>query len=206
MSPHPRFVVGQHGATKRGAQISLRHRCSGTAAALQRHCSSTQLHCTGTAFALSLLPTYTRFLQSLQCCFPAAVLLSSSCPLRHSTTQQQPFQPTCNKHANRTHAGLVPIVLVAMMFGMLLLAWQQGRRCACGGSQQQQRLASIGGGATAVAVDASMAHMLLPLTNFSALTTAVLLDAHGKIGTEQARGLVRLHQELYCRCVCGLRG
>lgn len=54
--------------------------------------------------------------------------------------------------------------------------------------------------ATPGAADLSLAHMLLPLTNLTNLTTAMLLDAAGaNMTTGEARGLVRLHQDLYCR-------
>ena len=53
----------------------------------------------------------------------------------------------------------------------------------------------------AAAVDMSVAHLLLPLTNLSALTTAALLDAAGANHSREGRALVRLQQDLYCRWV-----
>lgn len=53
--------------------------------------------------------------------------------------------------------------------------------------------------AAAPAGSLDMAHMLLPLTNLSALSTAELLEAHPGLSSMEARELVRQHQELYCK-------
>jgi hypothetical protein len=70
--------------------------------------------------------------------------------------------------------------------------------------QQQQAPAFGGPGLLLSSAPAAgllaAAPRLLPLTNFSALTTAALLDAHPALASQDARTLVRLHQELYCRC------
>jgi hypothetical protein len=55
-------------------------------------------------------------------------------------------------------------------------------------------------------VDMALAHRLLPLTNLSALSTAALLDAHPGIAPPEARALVQLQQELYCRWGLGDEG
>jgi hypothetical protein len=100
---------------------------------------------------------------------------------------------------------------------LLILAWQLRRPAPAGSSpsaikhgwpQHERALegeATSSGAARSAEqqqprpVDARLAHLLLPLTNFSALTTAALLDAGGGAGGDQARRLVRLHQDLFCR-------
>ncbi|GBF94364.1 hypothetical protein Rsub_06986 [Raphidocelis subcapitata] len=47
-------------------------------------------------------------------------------------------------------------------------------------------------------VDLRLAHLLLPLTNLSSLSTAALLDSHPGITPAEGREVVRLHQDLYC--------
>jgi hypothetical protein len=70
--------------------------------------------------------------------------------------------------------------------------------------QQQQQSAQLGGPGLLLSAAAAglvkQAPRLLPLTNFSSLTTAALLDAQPGVSSGDARDLVRLHQEFYCRC------
>jgi hypothetical protein len=95
----------------------------------------------------------------------------------------------------RSPLGLLSQALLLLLAGAALLVWRgRGGSGGGGGSGGAWRAPPAG-------PDMRLAPRLLPLTNFSALTTAALLDAHAGAGAAEARALVQLHQELYCRCV-----
>ncbi|GBG00519.1 hypothetical protein Rsub_13269, partial [Raphidocelis subcapitata] len=123
----------------------------------------------------------------------------------------------------------VALSLCAVLLGLALLCPSCGRRAGAHdvsgspGGSRALRLETAGGataappgaaappppappppeeaGARGAAdpVDLRLAHLLLPLTNLSSLSTAALLDSHPGITPAEARQVVRLHQELYCR-------
>jgi hypothetical protein len=107
----------------------------------------------------------------------------------------------------------------ALCLAATLLAWQLLAPPAACGPRRLARAPAAAAAATAPPpaalpapappapgtpplVDLRLAHRLLPLTNLSALSTAALLDAAPGLGPADARALVRLHQELHCRCAC----
>jgi hypothetical protein len=108
----------------------------------------------------------------------------------------------------RSSGSPVPKALLLLLLGGAVLAAWRGRRGAAPGCPPAAwRPAAAPSSALPVAPRsalpglnlAAQAHRLLPLTNFSALTTVALLDAHPGASSAERRELVRLHQELYCR-------
>lgn len=106
-------------------------------------------------------------------------------------------------HAHHRKAGLAPWLVGVAVLLVLVLAWRrQCPGCATPGTGGASFVTHVGpqggAGARSAAVDLTMGHVLLPLTNLSGLTTVALLDAAGDVSGEDIRGLVRLHQALFC--------
>ena len=116
-----------------------------------------------------------------------------------------PQLPTCRLCRANCPAGVKPAVLIAAALVVVVLFWRRQARYDGGSSLVLAELAAPQ--AAYSAVNLNLAHHLLALTNLSAVSTAVLLDAAGPgLSSAQTRELVQLHQTLYCRCRPGWIG
>lgn len=74
---------------------------------------------------------------------------------------------------------------------------------SCDGIAAAAAAQQIGGGSGGISTDASatLLQHILPLTNFSALTTGQILDSAAAAATpvQQLQPLMQLHQHLWCR-------
>jgi hypothetical protein len=91
---------------------------------------------------------------------------------------------------------------------MVLMLWKQQHNCNSSGCRAAMLHGNLRvnssrpGQSGSSSGHASLADILLPLTNFSVVSTAALLDAAGGRvrSSAEKRELVQGHQDLYCRC------
>ncbi|KAI8477232.1 MAG: S-adenosyl-L-methionine-dependent methyltransferase [Monoraphidium minutum] len=102
-------------------------------------------------------------------------------------------------------SGVTPLTTVLFLLVVAMVAWQNHwrlRTASRGSIVQPVRLpgaAPAAGASPAPEAAARIAAALLPLTNFGAVSTTALLDAHGGgMSSDQKRTLVQAHQQLYC--------